>query len=493
MTASTQPQHNLPRSKPEAQGIPSAAILAFVQAAEDKIDALHSLVLVRHGSVVAEGWWKPYRAELPHRLFSLSKSFTASAVGLAIAEGRLTLDDSVLSFFPEAAPEEISNNLSAMKVCHLLSMSTGHHVDTTRYLFSRRIPRTAKLPLQGPNPAIAAFLKRPVRHQPGTFFVYNSGASYILSAIVQKLTGETLLEYLHPRLFEPLGIQPASWESCPYGVNFGGWGLNITTQDIAKFGQLYLQQGMWNGKQILSREWVKEASSKQVSNGSDPNSDWNQGYGFQFWRCRHNIYRGDGAFGQFCIIMPDQDAVLAITSGVPDMQAVMNLVWDHLLPAMSNKLNLPKSPASKQLAEKLQGLLLQPVAGTPSSPIIRQVSGVKYILEKNKAGLKWMRLTFQDSSCQVEYQDRHGKHTAVCGFQDWQESTTSMFGEQRRTAGSFAWLDENTCSVVIYYHQTPFRDSLTYRFMDNQVIVDSRANVGFGPLETPQMVGHRDM
>src|SRR4051794_1553355 len=192
----------LPYATPESQGVASSAILAFVEAAEREIDALHSFMLLRHGHVLAEGWWAPYEAERPHMLFSLSKSFTSSAIGLAVAEGRLSVDDRVLSFFPDDAPAEPGENLAAMRVHDLLSMSTGHAVDTTPFM--RQDP--------GSNWA-KAFLARPVEHTPGTHFVYNSGATYMLSAIIQQLTGMTLLEYLRPRLLTPLGIEQATWET----------------------------------------------------------------------------------------------------------------------------------------------------------------------------------------------------------------------------------------------------------------------------------------
>src|SRR3954470_10159745 len=175
----------LPYSAPEAQGLGSSAILGFVEAVEQNIESLHSFMLLRHGHVLAEGWWAPYEAERPHMLFSLSKSFTSSAIGLAVAEGRLSVDDLVLPFFPEDAPANPSAHLAAMRVHDLLSMSTGHDVDTTLYLRQQPDGNWAK-----------AFLARPVEHTPGTHFVYNSGATYMLSAIIQKLTGTTLLEYL---------------------------------------------------------------------------------------------------------------------------------------------------------------------------------------------------------------------------------------------------------------------------------------------------------
>ena len=318
----------LPRSKPEAQGMSSAGIRAFVEAADKRVDTMHSFMLVRHGHVVAECYWKPESADKPHVMYSLSKSFTSTAVGMAVAEGRLNIDDPVLKFFPDDAPAEPSDKLKEMRVRDLLTMSTGH----------QSAPK-----LTSGEPWVKSFLAHPVEHQPGSHFLYNSPGTYMCSAIVQKLSGQTLLDYLRPRLFAPLGIEGAEWSVSPQGISTGGWGLFLKTEDIAKFGQLYLQNGQWNGKQIISPEWISQATSKQVSNGSDASSDWNQGYGFQFWRCRHNAYRGDGAFGQFCIMLPAQDAVLAITSDTKDMPAELNLVWEKLLPAFQAS-PLPPNP-----------------------------------------------------------------------------------------------------------------------------------------------------
>jgi len=312
---------SLPRSSPEAQGVSSAGIRAFVEAADQRVRTMHSFMLVRHGYVVAEGWWKPEAADKPHVLHSLSKSFTSTAVGLAVAEGKLSVDDPVLKFFQEEAPAEPSQNLKAMRVRDLLMMSAGQDSEAAL----RKSPDT---------PWVKAFLAHPVPFKPGTHFLYNTPGSYMLSAIVQKATGQTVLDYLRPRLFEPLSIENPEWGASPQGISFGGWGLMIRTEDIAKFGQLYLQKGRWNGKQLVPASWVEQATARQTSNGSNPASDWDQGYGFQFWRCRYGAFRGDGANGQFCIVMPEQDAVVAITADTRDMQAELNVVWDKLLPAI---------------------------------------------------------------------------------------------------------------------------------------------------------------
>ena len=346
-SAVDRPAANLPRSSPEAQGISSSALLAFVNAAEAKIDALHSFMVVRHGHVVAEGWWSPYQKDDPHMLFSLSKSFTSTGLGLAAAEGRLTIDDPVLPYFPDDAPADPSANLKAMRVRDLLAMSTGHHADDLQ-----------KFSFAGNERLTKAFLALPVAHKPGTHFLYNTPATYMLSAILQKATGTDLMDYLRPRLFEPLGIRNPSWEKSRDGITLGGYGLKVTTEDIARFGQLYLRKGRWRGKPLVPAAWVAAATARQASNGSSPTSDWDQGYGYQFWRCRHGAYRGDGAFGQFCIVMPEQDTVVAITSGTRDLQGVLDLVWEHILGPMKAVPLAPDGAGRARLSRKLAGVTL---------------------------------------------------------------------------------------------------------------------------------------
>ena len=179
----------------------------------------------------------------------------------------------------------------------------------------------------------------------------------------------TVLDYLKPRLFEPLGIDNPRWVASPQGITAGAYGLSLRTEDIARFGQLYLQKGKWKGKQLVPSQWIEEATARQTSNGSSPNSDWDQGYGYQFWRSRHNTYRGDGAFGQYCMVIPEFDAVVAITSGVRDMQSVMNLVWNKLLPAMKPNRLPENAVARRKLEAKLAGLLVKLPSGQPTMPL----------------------------------------------------------------------------------------------------------------------------
>lgn len=478
----TQPdqEQRLPRSTPEAQGIATSAVEAFLDEVQDTIHYLHSMMLLRHGHVVAEGWWSPYAPDVPHMLYSLSKSFTSSAVGLAVDEGLLSIDDSVLSFFPDETPETVSDNLSAMRVRHLLSMNTGHADDSTGHIRDSDDDNWAR-----------AFLAQPVTHEPGTHFLYDSGASYMLSAIVQKLTGQTLVDYLTPRLFEPLGIEKPYWESCPRGVNTGGWGLYLKTEDIACFGQMLLQRGEWQGRRLLPASWVDLATSYHSDNSSNDQPDWQQGYGFQFWRCQHNAYRGDGAFGQFCVVMPDQDAVFVATAGVESMQSVLDLVWKHLLPAMESD-SLPEQTATAAaLRERMATLAVPPVTDVGAGSLQEPVSGRKYVLEPaDDEALHSLSVRFDGDNCILSVEDSHGEHELVCGRGTWKQGETTLgWDHVRRMAGSSGWQDDSTFAVCVYYYDTPHAITFTCRFDGDDIALDRRINVSFGPTELPTQTG----
>ena len=324
---------DLPRSE-TPESVSKAMDDFFEQAAKDSMD-IHSVMIVRDGSVIYSRWQSEGVDTVPHVLHSVSKTFTATAVGLAIADGKIALTDKVIDFFPDKLPAEVSDNLKKMTVRDLLTMSCGHDVE----------PRGQRA--EGVD-WVQAFLAHPVVHEPGTFYLYNSLGTYVLSAIVQKTTGEKVVDYLNARLFEPLHIVKPKWEESPQGINTGGWGLYLKTEDLAKMGQLLLQKGEWNGKQLIPAEWVAEMSKKQVESINPgtrmeeaeakgitkETSDWMQGYGYQMWRCRPGCFRADGARGQYIIVVPDKNAVIAITSNVEDLQGELNLVWNHVLPVL---------------------------------------------------------------------------------------------------------------------------------------------------------------
>jgi CubicO group peptidase (beta-lactamase class C family) len=467
----------LPRSAPEAQGVSSAKVLAFVAQADRSVKHLHSVMVLRHGQVVAEGWWAPYDAATKHELYSLSKSFTSTAVGLAIAEGKLTLDDVVAKKFPQDAPAAPSRNLQALRLRDLLCMSTGHQSEAN--LNGSKEPWTK------------TFLAQPVPHKPGTHFMYNTLATYMQSALVQQATGQTVLEYLGPRLFAPLGIEGATWGTSPQGVSLGGYGLNLKTEDIAKFGQLLLQKGEWRGRQVLPAAWIAQATARQTANGSSPTSDWDQGYGFQFWRCRHNAFRGDGAFGQYCLVLPEQDAVVAITAGVGDMQGVLNLVWDQLLPAFAPTA-LPEAPAdAARLRAKLAGLALptpQPAVGFKPPA---ELSGKRFRFPANGLQLEELALGIDGNETTLIVKSAGRPETRLpCGAGTWKAGRIAFGGfPESPAAAAGAWTGERQFSAALCYRETPFVGMLTMKFEPGQMTLQTRWNVGFGNTSPPAVAG----
>ncbi len=473
----------LQRTSPEAEGIPSAAVLKFIHALEQHdrpLDAVQGFILLRHGNVAAEGWWAPYGPDFPHSMFSLSKSFTSTGIGLAVAEGLLTVDDPVLRFFPDDAPADPDEHLKAMRVRHLLSMNTGHHEDTTNAVFrggDDNWPRT--------------FLSLPIAHEPGSWFVYNTAATYMLSAIITKLTGKPLVEYLQPRLFAPLGIENPTWETDPRGINIGGSGLHIRTEDIARFGQLYLQKGFWEGERILPEAWVDEATSIHSDNSNtQTNPDWTVGYGYQFWRSRHDAYRGDGAFGQFCLVMPEQDAVLAITSGTRDMQGVLDKVWEHLLPAMGPAA-LPANPqAYGELSEKLASLSLPLPAGQSSSPRAAESSGKTFTLEPNEMKLASIAVEFGGDRATLTVSDEHGKHQLPVGFGTWLTGSADVRGRgSEPIAASGAWTADDTFEVHACLYESEFGFVFRLTYANDALDLAAEPNISWGSASVTTIAG----
>jgi CubicO group peptidase (beta-lactamase class C family) len=465
----------LPRSTPEAQGVSSAELLDFLEAVGKSQHEFHSFMMVRHGQVIVEGWWSPYAPDLNHMLYSLSKSFTSTAIGLAVTEGRLRVEDPVISFFPNDLPASIGENLAALKVKHLLTMSVGHAKDSTPV-----ITRTDNW--------VKSFLALPLANPPGSTFLYNSGATYMLSAIVQKLTGQKVIDYLGPRLFQPLAIEGMTWETCPRGINTGGWGLAIQTEGLAKFGQLYLQKGAWNGKPILPAAWVAEATTFKIQQPAEPGkdleeakktSDWLQGYCYQFWRTRHDAYRGDGAFGQYTIVMPDQDAVICITSETISMAGEFDLIWQYLLPAMKKNV-LPPDPVSQaRLKQKLASLALLPPKAQPVSPVAGRISGKTFKIEGDP-NVQSVSFKFHGDACTFTLQDAQGEHPITCGIENWVDGKTDMpgtppkltvgpLGPVSKVLASGTWKDASTFQMTWHFYETPHHDTVTCHFDGDKV------------------------
>lgn len=407
---------------PESQGVESAAIVRWLDACDREFGgssagAIHGFVIVRHGKIVAEGSFSPFNTlENTHALYSHSKSFTSTAIGFLVDDGKLDLDERVVALFPEEAPSAPSENLRQLRVRDLLTMNMGaSFTDAERKDAAKSWVRNL----------LGNEFERPC----GTIFKYDSGATYLLSAIVEKKSGMKLMDFLNGRLFSKLGIKRAWSTTSPEGIACGGWGMNMTTRELALFGQFYLQKGRWGGEQLLSEEWVTLATSRQTwSNGITvqaqtigSGSDWQQGYGFQFWRCRpHGAYRADGANGQYTIVLPDQDAVVSIHAGLGNMQKEIDLVWNYLLPGMK-PVPLVEDPAAKRaLDQRLASLAIPPVKGVKAGA--EKYVGFSYPFEANPRGYQGVRLDCENGVWLLKFNARAGEVTMPLGFGEWLRS-----------------------------------------------------------------------
>jgi len=495
----------LTRSTPAAEGISDAAILNFVEALSTELGAPHSMMLLVHGRVIAEGWWKPYLPDAQHMLFSVSKSFTSTAIGLLIDEGRLSLESRVIELLPEDLPAVVSANLAAMTVRDLLTMTSGHATDTLE-----AIERSA---MAGGNNWAEAILAEPIVHVPGSTFIYNSGATYLLSAILTGITGQRLIDYLTPRLFAPLGIQNPTWEQCPRGIDAGGWGLALTTEQIAAFGQLLLQGGLFQDARIVPAAWVAEATAFQVPNGDaefrDAEglvTDGSQGYGYQFWRCQApGGYRADGAFGQMCIVLPEQDAVLVLTNGIESGQSALSIVWEHLLPHLPLTTASPLELTGVDVAGKdaaalrtaLGALELAHPVGTAFSVVAGRVSGQRYRLEANDLSLEAVTLSFGTGhvgAAALTLNFAGIDFALECGAGEWIDAQLPFLAKgiimtsqtpTHPVALAGAWVDALTFLATIQYTETPFALTLSMRFAtegpaEGSVVVRLSQSVSFG-------------
>ena len=430
---------SLPISTPAVENVDPAGISSFLAAVEaaPSIDP-HSLLILRHGRQIAAGSWSPYSAGRPQLLYSLSKSFTATAAALAIADGLLGLDDPVVDHFPEYPSHARSRGLL---VRHLAAMATGHLTDTWQQV-------------RGAVDPVAAFLQLPPDRAPGTVFAYNQSATYTLAAIVQRRTGETLTDYLRPRLFDPLGVGRVGWLTDDHSRQLGYSGLHASTDAIARLGQLYLQRGRWNGTQLLTEAWVAEATRPQVANPDEPHPDWQQGYGFQFWMSRHG-YRGDGAYGQFCLVLPEQNAVIAIPAETHEMHLLLGLVWQHLLPAFASESDQPG--ADEALTAQLAGLSL-PVAARSTAPADWSGQAFRPAGPNGQPSLTAIEVTPDGDGWQIALIDSGAELTCALGVGSWAQSTGEF-----PLAVNGGWADEESLVLDVLFLETPHRLTLTCR------------------------------
>lgn len=418
---------------PESQGVPSEAILKFIDGCEKTFDAgdlgaMHGFVIVRHGKVIAEGSWKPFDTlNETHMLYSHSKSFTSSAIGLLADRGKIDLDERIVDIFSNEVPAKVSENLAQLRVRNLLTMNVGKKDHL----------------LRDGGDWVKEFLSKDFFRKPGTGFKYDSDATYMLAAIVEKKSGMKMMDYLQKNMFDQIGITKA-WTTCsPQGIPCGGWGMNMTTRELARFGQLYLNRGDWDGKRVLSSDWVSLATTRQTWSGWQnvgvkalgEGTDWEQGYGFQFWRCRHGAYRADGAGGQYTVVIPEKDMVVSAHAGLGDFPKELDLIWDNLLPVLKDAPLAENPSAQKKLADRLAKLAIKPVEFARAR---KWTTPFEFSLRENSRGFKSVRFDPKDGGgCICTLVTRAGEQKFPAGTGEWQEGSIRIDTENYEGLGAY--------------------------------------------------------
>ena len=390
---------DLQRSTPESQGLSSKQVLQVIDTLMAQTDTdIHGIMILRHGKVVAEKYNHPWGAPYGHTLYSCSKTFTAVAVGLAMADTLLTLDTRLSDVLPDKLPLEPSDSLLQITVRDLLTMRSGLPVDTRMRTVSRDWTRT--------------YLAQPMVAQPGALFAYDSIDTYLLSAMVQRVTGKTVMGLLRERIFAPMHITQAYWEESPEGITCGGWGLYLQLESMAKFGQLLVQRGMWAGRQLVPTEWVDQMLTKQVDvpNGTR--------YGYHIWQCPYpDMWRADGAYGEYIFVLPGTDMVVAITQC---MRGNGNLEqrWINTLARSASSAALSAEPLSQKILQDKE-YTMKPTNGNESSRLHK----LPFSVDLGTNDLGWRRVDCfpGEKQLRIRVTTTTGRSfDLLCGHQQWQ-------------------------------------------------------------------------
>ena len=460
--------NDIPRSTPEEQGVPSKALIELFDAMHNMEQTdIHSMIVMRHGKVVGEFYPAPFAPQYQHTQYSSSKTLVSLAAGIAIDENRLRLTDRVATFFPEYLPDSICTNLADMTVRDLLTMQSGIKPD-----WGMRAKTTEW---------IKTFLGKPVPNKPGEVFAYDSMVTYMISAIVQKVTGKTVLEYLKEKMFNHMGVTVVNWEESPEGINTGGWGLHIQSESLAKVGQMWLDGGVWNGKQIVSKEWIEQMSAKQA-NGGD------YGYGYQVWMCKYpSAVRADGALGQYVIVVPEKDVVIVLTeASFTNGKPQRNLIWDNFLPQLVDE-PLPASKDYQTLLAKQAAYTLEIPAGKDKSSVMKKLAGKKISVPKNKYG--WKEVVFEQGTDGTTYTQPMGyKKWSTCEIAglppysinpiDWHRGLEGPF----YGAACYGW-EKNVLNANIHYVNWVTSLYTTWEVKDGEIILSISNNYAKNKVE----------
>jgi len=476
------PTHNdgLPRASASTVGVDPDRVIAFLDDIETAGLELHGLMLHRNGHVATEGWSWPYDPARPRVLHSVAKSFTACAIGLAIDEGLLKLEDKVISFFPDHLPSVADPKLGNMTVEHLLMMRTGHESNTSGSIW-RSISSSW----------ITEFFKIALVHEPGTHYAYTSAASYMLSAIITRVTGQTMHDYLRPRLFEPLSIYDESWDIGPDGINPGGNGLTARPVDMLKLGILHAQSGLWNGQRVLPADWVSAATQAQGGPGSR--------YGYH-WAIRpREAFSAVGVFVQMVSVFPKHNATLAVVAAMKGSAELIPHIERHFPSAFTTDIRSDPE-ADARLVRRLALLGREPLLVSAGSKHITGSATLDFAMEHNAQGVSRLSFEFYYDAVTLHLIDAAGAHSMVVGLERWITGRTDMPGrdlhhgyelKDAEVVTGARWLDANTLEMSWIFVATAFRDTVRCVFQNDRMTFARSVNVNSGALMHETLRGAR--
>jgi CubicO group peptidase (beta-lactamase class C family) len=439
----------LPASSPESLGIPSSAILNFIERIDRKQICMHGFLLLRKGQIAAEGYWAPYSENSMHRMYSVSKSFVSLAIGLMIDEGKLSLDDKVVKFFKDKVPENVHPYLAQSTIRDLLMMATPH----TENSYTRNDSDWA-----------ATFFNKKPSHPSGTIFSYDTAGTVILCTIVERISGVPFLEYMRDKLLDPVGFSKDAWcIKTPEGTSWGGSGVICRLRDMAKLAYVCMNKGRWNDVQLISEEYISAATSKQIDNsvlGKD-------GYGYQIWMLKDNGFSFFGMGSQFAFCFPDKDILFACISDTQgsDAAGIDNGIEDAFREEILNKIQDSPLPYDAKtnalLKEGIKNLKILPQRGNLTSSFEQKANGKWYNLNENPMEISKMRLIFEGDEGIWEYKNASGDHQLRFGVGKTIEGPfpeKKYFGERIGSIpgrcydclSSAAWVEEHKLNMLVY-------------------------------------------
>ncbi len=442
------------RDIPEHTGIPSHCIERFIRRLETQKVPMHSILLYRRDRLVAEGYYAPCGPKTLHRMFSITKSFTSIAIGLLEEEGKLSLGDAIVSYFPDKAPENVHPWIASMTIRDMLMMRTCHASTTYKTDMEKDW--------------VESFFTVPPTHPPGKLFHYDTSAAHTLCALAERLSGMPMLDYLKMKL-APLDLSKESYMlTDPFGVSMGGSGLVATSMDLLRFAYFIAHEGKVEGSQLLSSAYIKTATSHLTDTlMTAPCRSEACGYGYQFWRNEKGGYVCYGMGGQLIIFLPDYDLICITTADTQGIgggnQLIYDALYDEILPYLKDSPLPEEEHSSASLASLLRNLKIPPLEGAPFSPLQERIRGVSFACAKNAPGFSDLSFAFFENSgsmevtgiAEVTAEENRKKPCGMLRFTLRGESHSLAFGfghlltgdfpvYHQRYAASGAWLSEDT-------------------------------------------------